>query len=190
MNGEGMSEMRQAIFLDRDGTINWNEVRGGRPYAPTRLEDFRYLPGVVEAMARFKAEGHLLIVVTNQPDLSTGKNSLSVIEAMHARLREELGVDDIFICPHTEEQDCGCRKPRPGLLLAAAEKWAIDLSRSIMVGDRWRDVDAGRAAGCATVHIDQGYAGEPVAEGADFRVPSLGEAADFIVSELARRRGA
>lgn len=182
--------MRQAVFLDRDGTINWNEVRNGRPYAPTRLEDFRYLPGVTEAIARFKDEDCLIIVVTNQPDLTTGKNTLEVIEAMHARLREDLGVDDVFICPHTEEQNCGCRKPQPGLLLCAAEKWEIDLSRSVMVGDRWRDVDAGRAAGCATVHIDHGYTREQVAEGADFRVPSLGEAADFIVSELARRRGA
>jgi len=180
----------QAVFLDRDGTINWNEVRDGKPYAPTRLVDFRYLPGVPEAITRFRAEGYRVIVVTNQPDLATGKNSPAVIEAMHARLRTELGVDDVLTCPHTDDQNCACRKPKPGLLLQAAEKWDIDLGRSVMVGDRWRDVDAGRAAGCATVFIDHGYSGDPVPQGADLHVASLAEAADFICAELTRRRGA
>lgn len=175
---------RQAVFLDRDGTINWNEVRDGKPFAPTRLEDFRWLPGAPEAIARFKAAGHLVIVVTNQPDLTTGKNSPAVIEAMHRRLTDELGVDDIFTCPHTEDQGCDCRKPKPGLLLQAARKWNIDLTRSVMVGDRWRDVDAGKAAGCATVHIDHGYAGEPAPEGADLTVDSLVAASEFILAEL------
>lgn len=179
------SGMRQAVFLDRDGTINWNEVRDGKPYAPTRLEDFRYLPGAADAIARFKAEGYLVIVVTNQPDLTTGKNSPAVIEAMHARLRDELGVDDIFTCPHTEEQGCDCRKPKPGLLFQAAKKWNIDLARSVMVGDRWRDIDAGRAAGCTTVHIDHGYTGEPAPQGADLTVPSLAAATEFVLGLLA-----
>jgi D-glycero-D-manno-heptose 1,7-bisphosphate phosphatase len=181
--------MRQAVFLDRDGTINWNEVRGGRPYAPTRLEDFRYLPGVPEAIARFKADGYLVIVITNQPDLTTGKNLPKVIDAMHARLRDELAVDDVMVCPHTDDAGCACRKPKPGMLFAAAETWNIDLSRSIMVGDRWRDVDAGRAAGCATVHIDQGYDGEPTAKGADYVISSLTEAVGFICDKLAERSG-
>lgn len=176
---------RQAVFLDRDGTINWNEVRDGRPYAPTRLEDFRYLPGVAETILRFRRAGYLVIVVTNQPDLTTGKNSPDVIEAMHARLREELGVDDIMVCPHTDAAACNCRKPKPGLILEAAKKWNIDPARSVMVGDRWRDIDAGRGAGCVTVHIDCGYAGEPAPEGADLTVASLSEAEDFICARLA-----
>lgn len=176
--------MRQAVFLDRDGTINWNEVRDGKPYSPTRLEDFRYLPGVPEAIARFRARGYLVIVVTNQPDLTTGKTSAETIDAMHTRLRDELGVDDITVCPHTDEAGCDCRKPKPGLLLRAAATWGIDLARSVMVGDRWRDVEAGRAAGCATVHIDHGYTGEPAPEGASLTVKSLLEAADFICAKL------
>jgi D-glycero-D-manno-heptose 1,7-bisphosphate phosphatase len=176
--------MRQAVFLDRDGTINRNDVRDGKPYAPTRLEDFRYLPGAAEAIARFKAKGYLVIVVTNQPDLTTGNVAPAVIEAMHARLRQELGVDDVMVCPHTDAAGCDCRKPKPGLLLRAAETWGIDLARSVMVGDRWRDVEAGRAAGCATVHIDHGYAGEPAAEGADLVVTSLEQAADPILLRL------
>ena len=142
----------------------------------------------VDALVELTRAGMKVIVVTNQPDLTTGKNSAVIIEAMHARLRTELGVDDVLTCPHTDEQNCACRKPRPGLLLQAAEKWGIDLGRSVMVGDRWRDVDAGRAAGCATVFIDHGYSGDPVPQGADLHVTSLGAAADFICAELARRR--
>jgi len=178
---------RQAVFLDRDGTVNVNEVRNGRPYAPTRLEDFDYLPGAPEAIARFKAEGYLVIVVTNQPDLATGKNTSDVIEAMHARLRDELGIDEVMLCPHTDDAGCDCRKPKPGMLLAAAEKWGIDLACSVMVGDRWRDVDAGRAAGCLTVHIDQSYVMEPPVDGADFTASALRDAADFICAHLAAR---
>ena len=177
-------EKRRAVFLDRDGTINWNEVREGKPFAPTRLEDFRWLPGAPEAIAQFKAEGLLVIVVTNQPDLTTGKNSPAVIEAMNRRLTDELGVDDIFVCPHTDVQGCDCRKPKPGLLLQAAKKWNIDLGRSVMVGDRWRDVDAGKGAGCATVFIDHGYSGEPAPDRPDLTVKTLAEAVDFIRRSL------
>lgn len=182
--GGPASTGRAAVFLDRDGTINENEIRDGRSYAPTRLEDFRWLPGAPEAIARFKEAGFLVIVVTNQPDLTTGKTSREVIEAMNGRLRDELGVDDIIVCPHTDDARCDCRKPKPGMLLAAAEKWGIDLSRSIMVGDRWRDVEAGKAAGCtATVFIDYGFEGEPPAEGADLTVEALVEAVAFAIAQ-------
>jgi len=177
-------ENPKAVFLDRDGTINWNEERGGRPYAPNRLEDFHFLPGVAEAITRFKDAGLMVIVITNQPDLATGKTSAEVLDAMHDRLREELGVDDIFICPHTDEAGCACRKPKPGLILMAAEKWQIDPHRSVMVGDRWRDVEAGRTAGCTTVYIDRSYSGEPEAQAPDLVVGSLGEAANFICEHL------
>lgn len=182
-----MVSERQAVFLDRDGTINRNEVRDGKPYAPTRLEDFHYLPGAAEAVMRFRAAGYLVIVVTNQPDLATGKQSSEVLGTMHERLKNELGIDDVFVCPHTDADGCHCRKPKAGLILAAAEKWGIDPCRSVMVGDRWRDIEAGRAAGCVTVHIDYGYTGEPAAEGGDLTVSSLADAADFICAQLAVR---
>jgi D-glycero-D-manno-heptose 1,7-bisphosphate phosphatase len=177
---------RQAVFLDRDGTINWNEVRNGRPYAPTRLEDYRWLDGAPGAIARLKAQGHLVIVVTNQPDLTTGKTSREVIDAMTQRLFDELHVDDVFICPHTDVERCNCRKPKPGLLHQAAKKWGLDLAHCVMVGDRWRDVGAGKAAGCLTVHIDQGYFGEPAPQGADLKVASLAAAVDRIDDWLRR----
>lgn len=149
--------MRKAVFLDRDGVINRSEVRGGKPYAPTRVADFEFLPGAAVAMAALRESGWLVIVATNQPDLATGKQSHSELEAMHRVLRRGGLVDDIKVCPHLDSDGCACRKPKPGMLMEAAREWNIDLGASIMVGDRWRDVEAGQAAGCKTIFVDHGY---------------------------------
>jgi len=169
-----------AVFLDRDGVINVNEVRGGKPYAPTRLEDFQFLPGVEEATRRLKDAGFLLVVVTNQPDVANGITRQDTLDAMHALLRKKLPVDDIRICYHTDADGCDCRKPKPGMLLAAAADHGIDLARSYMVGDRWRDVAAGKTAGCATILVEYDY-DEPEPDSPDAVVASLSEAADWIL---------
>lgn len=173
-----------AVFLDRDGTVNHSELRDGRPYAPTRLVDFRILEDAPEAVARIRAAGYRVFIATNQPDLATGKQTWETVTAMHNILRSELGVDDFLICPHTDEAGCACRKPKPGLILKAARKWSVDPGRSVMVGDRWRDVEAGREAGCATVFIDRGYTEDVAAPAADLTVDSLGEAVTFILARL------
>ncbi len=171
--------MRKAVFLDRDGVINRSEVRGGKPYAPTRAEDFELLPGAADAMVALRAAGWLVIVVTNQPDLATGKQSRTGIDAMHQPLRDAGMVDDIKVCPHVDADHCACRKPRPGMLLDAAREWGIDLNASIMVGDRWRDIEAGQAAGCRTIFVDHGYA-EKQPERPDSVVMSLAQAQELI----------
>ena len=148
--------MTRAVFLDRDGVINANVQRGGRPVAPTSMADFRILAGVDEAIERLKAMGFVLVVVTNQPDVSTGRTPLATIEAMHRELRRRLPVDDVKVCVHVDADGCHCRKPKPGMLLDAARERGIDLSQSIMIGDRWRDIEAGNAAGCLTVLVDWG----------------------------------
>jgi D-glycero-D-manno-heptose 1,7-bisphosphate phosphatase len=173
--------MRPAVFLDRDGVINRAVVSNGKPYPPASLEAFELLPGVVEAVAALRAAGFLIIVATNQPDVATGKQRLEVVEAMHDRLRRELAVDDIRVCCHVDADGCACRKPRPGMLLEAARQWDIALEASVMVGDRWRDIEAGRAAGCRTVFIDYGYA-EPRPEAPDVIVDSLAAASRWILS--------
>ncbi len=170
-----------AVFLDRDGVINVNEVRGGKPYAPTRLEDFKLLPGVEEAVHSLKAAGFLIVVATNQPDVTNGITPQATLESMHDLMRKKLPIDDIKICYHTDADACDCRKPKPGMLLSAARDHDIDLAASYMVGDRWRDVAAGRAAGCATVLVEYDYA-EPEADSPDAVVASLSEAADWILS--------
>ncbi len=175
--------MRPAIFLDRDGVINQNEVRGGRPYAPETLDRFVILPGVPEAVEALRAAGFLIIVVTNQPDVRTGRQSLDTVEAMHALLREQVRVDDIEVCYHVDQDGCDCRKPKPGMLLTAARKHGIALSQSWMVGDRWRDVGAGRAAGCKTVFLDYGYTGEPAPVDPDVVARSLAGAVPRILGK-------
>jgi D-glycero-D-manno-heptose 1,7-bisphosphate phosphatase len=172
--------VRRAVFLDRDGVLNRNIVREGRPYAPTSTTDFALLPGVPEAVRRLKAAGFLAIVVTNQPDVATGMQSLETVDGMHGILRNLIPVDDIKTCYHTDADACECRKPKPGMLLAAATEHDVDLKRSYMVGDRWRDVEAGRAAGCMTVFVDHGY-DEPRPENPDAVVADLPQAVEWIV---------
>lgn len=146
--------MVRAVFLDRDGVINANIERDGRLVAPTRIEQFTLLPGVEDAVRRLKAAGFLVVVVTNQPDVATGRNSAATIEGMHSIIRSRMPVDDIKACFHVDADNCDCRKPKPGMILQAAAEFGVDLSESWVVGDRWRDIEAGRIAGCSTILVD------------------------------------
>jgi D-glycero-D-manno-heptose 1,7-bisphosphate phosphatase len=138
---------KRAVFLDRDGVINQAVVRDGKPYPPSGVDELKVVAGAAEALRDLKHAGFLLIVATNQPDIARGTQSRATVDVIHHALRETLPLDDFFVCPHDDSDQCGCRKPLPGLLLRAAEKYHIDMSRSFMVGDRWRDVDAGASAG-------------------------------------------
>lgn len=175
--------MKRAVFLDRDGVINRPIVRDGRPYPPIRIEEFEMLPGVAEACARLKSAGFLLIVATNQPDVGRGTLACETVEAIHAKMSAALPLDRIDACYDAgtaHGQPSEFRKPAPGMLLRAARELAIDLRQSWMIGDRWRDIDCGAAAGCRTVFIDLGY-DEPLRATPDFRVRDLPEAADIII---------
>ena len=149
---------RSAVFLDRDGVLVEATVRDGVPQSARSLADFQILPGVAEACERLHQAGFALIVVTNQPDVARGILTAEAVEEMHRELRERLPLDDIAVCFHDDADGCDCRKPRPGMLLAAAERWGVDLAASFLVGDRWRDVEAARRAGCAAIFVDRGYA--------------------------------
>lgn len=172
----------RAVFLDRDGVINRALTRENKPYPPTRLEEFEILPGVAEACEQLKAAGFLLIVATNQPDVGRGTLPVEVVDALHDHLRRVLPIDRIEVCYHPGQglSDCPCRKPKPGMLTAAAAALGVDLKRSYMVGDRWRDIDCGYAAGCKTVFIDYGY-DEALRQTPDFTVQDLREAAHIIL---------
>ena len=172
--------MRQAVFLDRDGVINKAIVKNGKPFPPASLDAFELLPGVKSATLALRKAGFLIVVVTNQPDVATGVQARDVVESMHKKLHEAGICDAIKVCYHTDEDACDCRKPKPGMLLEAAKEWQIDLQRSFMVGDRWRDVAAGKAAGCRTFFIDYQYR-EISAERPDTVVASLEEAANQIL---------
>jgi D-glycero-D-manno-heptose 1,7-bisphosphate phosphatase len=162
----------RAVFLDRDGVLNRSEVRRGKPFAPSRPEDFRLLPGVAMAVDLLRQADFLVIVVTNQPDIGNGLVDAAVVEAMHAKLRARVSVNDIRVCPHRQDEGCACRKPKPGMLLEAARDWKIDLKNSYMVGDRNGDIIAGKAAGCYTLLINRHYS-EPRCTAPDHMAHSL-----------------
>jgi D-glycero-D-manno-heptose 1,7-bisphosphate phosphatase len=170
----------RAVFLDRDGVLSANVERDGRPVAPRSLDDFRILPGVEDATKRLKELGFVLVVATNQPDIRTGHLAKATLEAMHSELRRRLPLDDIKVCAHVDADACHCRKPRPGMILDAARERGIDLKQSIMVGDRWRDIEAGQAAGCLTILVDCGDTQEKPST-PDRKVRSLAEAVAYIV---------
>lgn len=182
--------LRSGVFLDRDGVVNDVILRDGKGYPPPDLARLRILPGVRDALRALRRADLPLVVVTNQPDVATGLQRREVVEAMHAHLCHELPLDAIFVCYHTDEHRCRCRKPEPGMLQDAAERFGIDLGRSFMVGDRWRDIEAGRRVGCTTFWIDRGYA-ERKPERPDHIVRDLAEASATILRELqAARTGA
>jgi D-glycero-D-manno-heptose 1,7-bisphosphate phosphatase len=170
----------RAVFLDRDGVINRAVVRDGKPHPPDRVEDLEVLAGVPGALLKLRDAGFRLIVVTNQPDVARGTQTRDAVDAMHVRLMSELPVDDVVTCYHDDDDACDCRKPKAGALIDAAQRHGVQLHRSFMVGDRWRDIEAGQRAGCRCLFVDHGYAEQQPA-GAFVRVPSLAAAADWII---------
>ena len=171
-----------AVFLDRDGVLCAARVVDGIPRPPRSANDVVLLPGVRRACADLAAAGFKLIVVTNQPDIARGVVSSETVSAINEALVRRLGVHDVYVCPHDDADGCSCRKPAPGMLLDAASRLGLDLPRSFLVGDRWRDIEAGIAAGCQTIHVDQGYSERPPV-GADVVVASLAEGARWILTE-------
>lgn len=179
-----MSQTRRpAVFLDRDGTLNATIVRDGKPYPPRSADEFQLLPGVVEGCRELREAGFVLVVATNQPDVGRGTQRRETVEAMHARLRELLPIDRVEVAYDAgdEAPPSGFRKPAPGMLLRAARELDLDLERSWMVGDRWRDIDCGRAAGCRTIFIDHDYA-EKLRAPPDHTVRAFAAAVDIILA--------
>jgi D-glycero-D-manno-heptose 1,7-bisphosphate phosphatase len=178
--------MRRAVFLDRDGVINHPVIRACRPFAPGSLAELRIMPGVPHALHALRAAGYRLVVVTNQPEVARGTTQRATLVAMHEWLKSVLPLDEVFTCEHDDADRCSCRKPLPGLITHAATHLDIECAASYMIGDRWRDIEAGRRAGCKTLFVDHGY-DEPVPESFDFRVTSLWEAASLILRADALR---
>ena len=178
---------RPAVFLDRDGTLNRQIIRDGKPYPPNTLAEFELFPGVPAACAALAAAGFILVVATNQPDVGRGTQSATVVESMHAHLLALVpSLTRIEVCyapgtAHAPDLPADPRrKPAPGMLLDAARLLDLDLSRSWMVGDRWRDIDCGKRAGVRTVFIDFGY-DEVLQTPPDFTVQSFPAAATIIL---------
>jgi D-glycero-D-manno-heptose 1,7-bisphosphate phosphatase len=179
---------RRAVFFDRDGVLNEAIVRDGKPYSPANLQEVVIPQDARAAMQRLKEAGFVLLGVTNQPDVARGVQRQEIVEAINTTILGRLPLERFFVCYHDDRDGCDCRKPRPGLLLQAAAEYGIDLARSFMIGDRWRDVEAGRRAGCQTVHL-VGRHTEEVGGPPDYTAHSLSDAASWILCQSTARGG-
>ena len=170
---------RKAIFLDRDGTLNKAYIENGLPISPSSLNKFKIIKGVKKSINRLKKLNFLCILITNQPDVFRGKISKKTVVKMNSYIKKKIKLEDMFVCYHDNEHNCSCRKPKPGLLVKASKKWKIDLKKSFMIGDRWKDILAGKKVGCKTIFINNNYKNDKKVK-ADFTFKSLLKAVNKI----------
>jgi len=161
---------KRAVFLDRAGVVNQVVFRHGQPASPRTLAEFVWTDGIQTAVQQLKAANLPVFVVTNQPDIARQKMSPLVLEQMHQMIDTTLAIDDLRVCPHDNQDHCACRKPKPGMLMALADQWQVDLSQSFMIGDSWKDMAAGKQSGCRSILLDRSY--------------NQGTEADFIVADV------
>ncbi|MEH2483597.1 D-glycero-D-manno-heptose 1,7-bisphosphate phosphatase [Nitrobacteraceae bacterium AZCC 2146] len=173
----------RAIFLDRDGVLNHPVIREGKSYPPARVEDLEIYEGLRDPLQRLKDRGFVLIVVTNQPDVGRGTTPRATVEGINDAIAREIpAIDKFMVCFHDNGDGCDCRKPRPGMLLAGAAEFDVDLARSYMIGDRRGDVEAGIAAGTRTIFVDRAYKETPPTN-YHYKVSSTHEALTIIENE-------
>jgi D-glycero-D-manno-heptose 1,7-bisphosphate phosphatase len=172
------------VFLDRDGVLNHATVDPeGVPHPPDSAGELEIYADAPACLARLREAGFLTIVVTNQPDVARGTQTRAEVDAINRRLAALMPIDDIEVCDH-DGNGCECRKPKPGMLIRAAGKHGIELDASYMVGDRYKDVEAGQRAGCAaSIWIDHGTGGERKPTPPYQRAGSLTEATDWILAQ-------
>lgn len=173
--------MTRAVFLDRDGVLNHLVYRNGGFFSPQSFSDFRLFDWSANATLRLSQLGLLVIVVTNQPDLSRGAMTTPELVLMHDKLTSECSIDAIYVCPHDQADRCLCRKPKPGMLLRAQDDFNLSMLESWMIGDRESDIEAGIAVGAKTIKILNGQ-GKSTSSQADFVAISLLEATQIIES--------
>jgi len=175
-----MTSRAKAVFFDRDGVINLTVFRKGAHRAPADLTEFAYVEGAKATLEALKARGYVLLVCTNQPDVSRGWQDKARVIEFHEKIERELPVSRVYACYHDEQHECVCRKPKPGMLVQGSEEFAIDLAQSWMIGDRWKDIDAGKAAGCRTVYLRHPHDSEPAHE-PDHEIQRLEQLLDIIM---------
>lgn len=174
--------MKRAVFLDRDGVINWSKLVDGVAKPPRTITEVEILSGVIEAIKILKAHSFIPVVVTNQPDVARGVTSKAQVDAINAYIGEITDIEFFYTCFHDDVDMCGCRKPAPGLINRAAIDLNLDIANSFLVGDRWRDITAGQEAGCPTFFIDHKYL-EERPKMPFITVSSLLEAAQIMIGE-------
>jgi D-glycero-D-manno-heptose 1,7-bisphosphate phosphatase len=182
--GIGAKVLKRAVFLDRDGVLNEAIERNGGPLPPASLAELRLVDGVADELSRLERVVPLMFVITNQPDVARGTQTREVVEEMNAALAACLPITKFYTCYHDDSDECTCRKPRPGSLYAASKEYDVDLCASFMVGDRWRDIDAGASAGCTTILLKKNYDERKPSARPDLVVDSLHDAVDAILARI------
>jgi len=176
--------MRRAVFLDRDGVLTKLVARRGAPYSPLTLEEFEVVPTARAAVWVLKKLGLVVVVATNQPDVRRGLLSEAELRRMHEMLRRTVPIDAVYVCTHDDVDGCDCRKPKPGMLLRASKDFEIDLPASFLVGDTWKDIQAGKKVRCTTFLVETRATGQLVEE-PDHKVATLQAAVEQIVQLVA-----
>ena len=169
----------KAIFLDRDGVLNKSIIVNNLPFPPSNINEMEILPGVYEGIQLLKHSGFKLIVITNQPDVARGITDIEVVNELNNFILHELKIDEIKCCFHDDSDNCQCRKPKPGMILDAANEWNIDLSISYLIGDRWRDIETAKNTKLTTILIDYEYNEKKV--NADFKCNNFEQAVNFVL---------
>ena len=148
-------QKNKAIFFDRDGVINHPIIINRKPFSPRKLKEFKIYNGF-KKFNKLKKK-YIFIIVTNQPDLKNNKISERMLNIFHKKINKIVKIDKIYVCPHMQSDNCKCRKPKIGSFLLAKEKYNIDFKKSILIGDRWKDMKAGEKIKCINIFIDRGY---------------------------------
>ena len=174
--------MYPAVFLDRDGVLNLAYTVNGKPFPPSNLEELILIDGVIDSVKKLKNSGLKVIVITNQPDIRNGKTTFNLVNKIHNEISKLAGLEHFYVCHHAEEDQCECRKPKPGLLTQAARELNLNLTKSFLVGDRWRDIHAGQAVGCKNYFINYNY-DEPLPQPPYTEVISLSAAVELILGD-------
>ena len=173
----------RAVFFDRDGTLIQTAVVDGRPVAENDPSAIVFLEGAAQLCKTLIDHDILVFLITNQPDVARGKVAYEHVHEVNSIVRQRCSLTDAAVCIHDDSDGCSCRKPKPGMILDLAAKYQTDLKRSVVVGDRWRDVETGVNAGCETLLIDYEY-DEPLSTPATWRVKSLKEAAVVLLNHF------
>lgn len=152
-----INKKKVAVFLDRDGVINKTNIVKRKPYPPSLISSVKFYSGVKKLINILKLKGFLVICITNQPDPARENRTNEKEIKINDFIKKKSKLDHLLTCWHPFDNQCECRKPKPGLIFYAQKKFNLNLKKSFFVGDRWRDINAGYSAGCQTLFISRGY---------------------------------
>ena len=172
-------KQKKAVFLDRDGIINQVVYHDdiNKPSSPWKMEEFKLIDGIKKHLDELKKNGFLIFIISNQPDIKRGNVDKETAEKINKILYEKFPIDDIMVCPHDDLDNCSCRKPKPGMIIELSKKWNVDIKKSFLIGDSWKDIGAGKNAGVKSILIDKSYNQEVESE---HRVENLKSAIELI----------